>query len=327
MSAIEMCGLNNEYDWERMRIYPVAESRGGRTGRRVGRGGGRGRGPRGGNDECIDELNGQGNDQGLGANMGVEGVIGNVKGVNIEKMKSVQDMSGCSIDQKVKYTAGSFVEEFCPSHEMQKLKTELWNHAMVEAGHDAYTDRFHELARMVAATEPKTIHKAVQISGALTNEAVSNGSVKKVKKRGNVGELSKDKNGRDDNKRTRTGNAIASIANPVGRENMGAWPKWITYNSYHAPEGPCRTCFNCNRSGHLEKDCRGVPRNVNPVNARNLSVRGHGNQRNQDKGRAFMLGAEEALQDPNIVMGIEPRELGFRYKIKIASGQLVDIDK
>ncbi|GKB49558.1 hypothetical protein Tco_0900311 [Tanacetum coccineum] len=27
----------------------------------------------------------------------------------IEKMESVQDMSGCSIDQKVKYTAGSFV--------------------------------------------------------------------------------------------------------------------------------------------------------------------------------------------------------------------------
>nr|GEV79945.1 hypothetical protein [Tanacetum cinerariifolium] len=35
-------------------------------------------------------------------------------------------MSSCSIDQKVKYTAGSFVEEFCPSHEMQKLETELW---------------------------------------------------------------------------------------------------------------------------------------------------------------------------------------------------------
>ncbi|GJV58005.1 hypothetical protein Tco_1459010 [Tanacetum coccineum] len=29
----------------------------------------------------------------------------------IEKMESVHDMSGCSIDQKVKYTAGSFVGE------------------------------------------------------------------------------------------------------------------------------------------------------------------------------------------------------------------------
>ncbi|GJS29579.1 putative reverse transcriptase domain-containing protein, partial [Tanacetum coccineum] len=284
----------------------------------------------------------------------------------IEKIKSVQDMSGCSIDQKVKYTAGSFVEEFCPSHEMQKLETELWNHTMVGDGHAAYTDRFHELARlvphfvtperrnieryvyglaprirgMVAAIEPKTMQKAVQISGALTDEAVRNGSIKKVEKRGNVGEPSKDKNGRDDNKRTRTGNAFATTANPVGRENTGTWPKCTTCNSYYAPGGPCRICFNCNRPGHLAKDCRCMPRNVNPINARNPTVKacyecgsidhvwsacprlnraqgpkgncpnqvaannggqGRGNQGNQARGRAFMLGAEEARQDPNIV--------------------------
>ncbi|GKA09524.1 reverse transcriptase domain-containing protein, partial [Tanacetum coccineum] len=124
-------------------------------------------------------------------------------------------------------------EEFCPSNEMQKLETELWNHAMVGAGHAAYTDRFHELARlvphlvtpegkkieryvyglapqirgMVAATEPKTIQKAVQLAGTLTDEALRNGSIKKnPEKRGNVGEPSKDRNGREDNKRTRMGN-------------------------------------------------------------------------------------------------------------------------
>nr|GEX62812.1 reverse transcriptase domain-containing protein [Tanacetum cinerariifolium] len=159
----------------------------------------------------------------------------------IKKMEKVQDMSGCSIDQKVKYTAGSFVE-FCPIHEMQKLETELWNHATVGAGHTAYTDTFHELARLVPHL---------------------------VKKRGNVGKPSKDKNGRDDNNRTRTGNVFATTMNLVGRENVGAWPKCATCNSYHAPIGPCRICFNCNRPGHLAKDCRGVPRNVNSVNARN----------------------------------------------------------
>ncbi|GKE75232.1 putative reverse transcriptase domain-containing protein, partial [Tanacetum coccineum] len=117
-----------------------------------------------------------------------------------------------------------------------------------------------------------------------------------------------------------------------------AWPKCTTCNFYHAPRGPCRTCFNCNRPGHLAKDCKGVPSNVNPVNARNPTVRAcyeygstdhvsHGNQGNQARGRAFMLGAKEARQDPNIMTGIEPNELGFRYKIEIASGQLVEIDK
>ncbi|GJY45157.1 putative reverse transcriptase domain-containing protein [Tanacetum coccineum] len=80
---------------------------------------------------------------------------------------------------------------------------------------------------------------------------------------------------RDDNKRNRTGNAFATTANPVGRDNTGTWPKCTTCNSYHAPGGPCRTCFNCNRPVHLEKDCRGVPRNVNPVNAKNLTLTNH----------------------------------------------------
>ncbi|GJW85042.1 putative reverse transcriptase domain-containing protein [Tanacetum coccineum] len=83
--------------------------------------------------------------------------------------------------------------------------------------------------------------------------------------------LRKDKNGRYDNKRTRTGNAFATTTNPVGRENTGAWPKCTTCNSYHAPGGPCRICFNYNRPGHLVRDCRVVPRNVNPVNVRNLT--------------------------------------------------------
>nr|GEX54461.1 putative reverse transcriptase domain-containing protein [Tanacetum cinerariifolium] len=139
--------------------------------------GGRGGRPREGNDERVNDLNGQENDQGLGDNGGIERVNGNVDRVNegcsykeflacnpkeydgkggvvvltrwIEKMENVQEISSCSVEQKVKYTVGLFVEEFCPSHEMKKLETKLWNQAMVGDGHAAYTDRFHELARLL----------------------------------------------------------------------------------------------------------------------------------------------------------------------------------
>ncbi|GJS01411.1 hypothetical protein Tco_0317919 [Tanacetum coccineum] len=125
---------------------------------------------------------------------------------------------------------------------------------------------------MVAATEPATIQKAVQLAGALTDEALRNGFIKKnLEKRGNVGEPSNDRNVRDDNKRTRTGNSFATTANPVGRENTSNVPNCATCNSYHAPGVPCRTCFNCKHPGYFAKDCKVMPRNVNPVNVRNPS--------------------------------------------------------
>ncbi|GJX79713.1 putative reverse transcriptase domain-containing protein, partial [Tanacetum coccineum] len=88
------------------------------------------------------------------------------------------------------------------------------------------------------------------------SEAHISGGQFNPKKRGNGGGPSKDRNGRGDNKRTRTGNAFAKTANPVRREYT-----------------------------------------------------------------------EEARQDPNIMTGIEPNDLGFSYEIKIASRQLVEIDK
>ncbi|GKC13178.1 reverse transcriptase domain-containing protein, partial [Tanacetum coccineum] len=301
----------------------VTESRGGGTGGRVGRSGGRGRGPKEGFNVVNSQIYTRGQEAAVG--------------MSWEDFKTLTR------------------EEFCPSNEMQKLETELWNHAMVGAGHAAYTDRFHELARLVPhLVTPKG---------------------KRIE--------SKDRNVRDDNKRTRTGNAFASTTNLVGRENTGTVPKCITCSTYHLPGAPCHTCFNYNRPDHFAKNCRVVPRNVNPINARNPVARacykcgstdhiksacsrlnqaqrpgGRGNQGNQARGRAFMLGAEEARQDPNIVtgtitlndhyattmfdsgvdysfvsttliplLGIEPSDLGFSYKIKIASGQLVEIDK
>ncbi|GJV18827.1 putative reverse transcriptase domain-containing protein [Tanacetum coccineum] len=264
------------------------------------------------------------------------------------------------------------IEEFCPSHEMQKLETELWNHAMVRTGHVAYTDRFHELDRLVPhllTPESRKIER--YISGALTDEAVRNVSIKKVEKRGNVGEPSKDKNGRDDNKRSRTGNSFATTVNPIGRENTGQLardcrvvPRNVNLVNVRNPTPAHGACHECGSTDHFMPACPRLNRAQGPggnhpnlVTANNRG-QGRGNQGNQSRGRAFMLGAKEARQDPNIVtgtftlnnhfattlfdsgvdysfvsttfiplLGIEPNELGFIYEIEIASRQLVEIDK
>ncbi|GKB52517.1 putative reverse transcriptase domain-containing protein [Tanacetum coccineum] len=123
---------------------------------------------------------------------------------------------------------------------------------------------------MVATTEPMTIQKAVQKGGTLIYEAIRNGSLKRnPERRGNGGEPSRDRNVKDDNKRTRTGNAFATTANSVRIKCTGATPKCANCNLHHSPETPCRSCFNCNRLGYLAKDCKVAPRMVNPVNARN----------------------------------------------------------
>nr|GEX60633.1 hypothetical protein [Tanacetum cinerariifolium] len=187
------------------------------------------------------------------------------------------------------------IEEFCSSNEIQKLKTEMWNHAMIEAGHAAYIDRFHELSSLVphlVTPKGKRIKR--------------NGSIKKnPEKRGNEGEPNKDRNLRDDNKRTRTGNTFATQ------------PCW---ERKHDIDHIKSACHRLNR-------VQGPRGNLPNHALDNNGGQGRRNQGNQTRGRAFMLGAKEACQDPNIMTVIGPSDLGFRYEIKIASGQLVEIDK
>ncbi|GKC19632.1 putative reverse transcriptase domain-containing protein [Tanacetum coccineum] len=165
---------------------------------------------------------------------------------------------------------------------------------MVGAGHAAYIDRLHELARlvphlvtpenkrieryiyslapqirgMVAATEATTIQRAVQKAGTLTDEAVRNRSLKKPLRREGIVE------------------SLVEI-------------------------------------GMREMRTRGLGLGMLLLQPLTWSWKNG----NQARGRAFMLGAKEARLDLNIVTGIEPSDLGFSYEIEIASGQLVKIDK
>ncbi|GJS16583.1 putative ribonuclease H-like domain-containing protein [Tanacetum coccineum] len=156
----------------------------------------------------------------------------------IKKMENMIDNSGCAENQKaaMAMTWNDFkallVEEFCPCNEMEKLENKFWNHKMVGANHAAYTDRFHELAKLVPhlvtpessrikryitglapeirgmlrATQPATIQNAILRAGILTDEAVSCGTLTKGNdKRKVVEEPSKSGGSWKDNKKAKVG--------------------------------------------------------------------------------------------------------------------------
>ncbi|GJW88069.1 reverse transcriptase domain-containing protein [Tanacetum coccineum] len=132
----------------------------------------------------------------------------------IEKMKSVLENSGCAENQKARgreavigMSWANFkallVKEFCPSKKMEKLESEFLEHTMIGANHAGYTDRFHELAKLVPhlvtleskrigryinglppqickmlrVTQPTMIHSVILKVGILTNEAVRCGTL------------------------------------------------------------------------------------------------------------------------------------------------------
>ncbi|GKB87963.1 putative reverse transcriptase domain-containing protein [Tanacetum coccineum] len=274
----------------------------------------------------------------------------------IEKMENVIDNSRCAENQKVKYAASSFmnkaltwwntqvqargreaaigmswtdfkallVEEFCPSNEMEKLESEFWNHKM----------------GMLRATQPTTIQSAILRAGILTDEAVSCGTLTKGnEKRKGVEESSKHGSGRNDDKRAKVSKGFVA-ATTHRNEYVGSLPKCAKCLAHHPKDRPCLVCFNCQKPGHIARNCHSPIKQVAPINAvrggyepgtcyecgsrehyRNtcpklnlapgqvgnrLTIEGNRNSRNngnQVKGRAFNVNAVGALQDPNVVTG------------------------
>ncbi|GJS23709.1 putative reverse transcriptase domain-containing protein [Tanacetum coccineum] len=201
------------------------------------------------------------------------------------------------------------MEEFCPSNEMEKLESKFWNHKMVGANYTGYTDRFHELAklvphlvtpessrikryiaglaleirRMLRATQPTTIQSAILRAGILTNEAVSSDTLRKGnEKRKRVEESSKQGGGRNNNKRAK----VALINAVRGGYEPG-------------------TCYECGSRKHYQNSCPKLNLALGQV-GNHLTIKGNRNTRNngnQVRRRDFNVNAVGALQDPNVVTG------------------------
>ncbi|GJR05251.1 putative reverse transcriptase domain-containing protein [Tanacetum coccineum] len=169
---------------------------------------------------------------------------------------------------------------------------------------------------MLLATQPTPIQAAILTARILTDKAVRNGTLAKAgEKRKERDEASKSKSVGKDEKKVKGGRGFVAAV-PPRREN-GNFPKCARCKGFHAEKGPCIVCYNCQRSGHMARDCRTPVRHAELIRAvrprdgqksyyecrtleGNRNTRGN---KNRARGRAFNVNAVDALQDPNVVTG------------------------
>ncbi|KAI3808709.1 hypothetical protein L1987_24667 [Smallanthus sonchifolius] len=231
------------------------------------------------------------------------------------------------------------IEEYCPRNEIKNIEVEFWNLEMEGAEILVYTTRFQELSHlvphlvtpeskrieryiwglvpqirgMVTSAKPSTMQSAIQLASELTDEMVRNGI---LVKKGTIGKKPKEKamkksTGGPSKKRKFVKNYVA--VTPQKRANTGNPRLCAKCNSQHF--GACEqfVCAKCKRVGHTANYCRFDP--YAPRGCFECGATDHfrnkcpklgrigGNAANQAKGRAFVIGAADARQDPNVTTG------------------------
>nr|GEV25793.1 putative reverse transcriptase domain-containing protein [Tanacetum cinerariifolium] len=198
-----------------------------------------------------------------------------------------------------------------------------------------------EIQGMLRATQPTTIQSAILRDGILTDKAVSCGTLTKGnEKRKGVEKSSKQGGGRNENKKAKVSKGFVA-STTYRNDNDRSLPKCAKCLAYHPKDRPCLVCFNCQKPGHIARNCRSPIKLVAPINAvrggykpgtcyecgscedfqntcpnlnlapsqvgNRLTIKGNQNSRNngnQVKGRAFNVNTVGALRDPNVVTGI-----------------------
>ncbi|KAI3523729.1 hypothetical protein L1887_02080 [Cichorium endivia] len=188
-----------------------------------------------------------------------------------------------------------------------------------------------EIRGMVTSANPSTIESAVTLATRLTNDLIRSGLMTKKEsgnKRKFEGQPGK-KEGCNSNRKQKSAKNFA-VRTQEQKQYKGPLPRCSKCNYHHI--GDCPVCRNCNRVGHYSKYCKADKMGVGvkvenkacfecgspdhfkktcPRLARgpNNNFRNQAgpvkreNQNNQAHGRAFVIGADEARQDPNVVTG------------------------
>jgi hypothetical protein len=137
-----------------------------------------------------------------------------------------------------------------------------------------------QIRNTMTGIPPYSIEEAIRRASAMTDDLVRAGTLtKSVEKKRDVGDTSKRRDFRAD-KRVRVGKVFATVETGQ-KAYIGQFPLCAACNYHHPPTSPCRACYNCQKFGHLAKNCKSArvptaPLNVVPLNVRNPVVNHRG---------------------------------------------------
>ncbi|GJU11429.1 putative reverse transcriptase domain-containing protein [Tanacetum coccineum] len=247
---------------------------------------------------------------------GNEGVVGLTRW--IEKMESVFNISGCAIENQVKFTTCTLLgtaltwwnDKYCPHGEIKKLEIELWNLKVKGNDVPTYTERFQELTLIctkfvanesekidkyinglhdniygsVKSSRPKTLDETIELANDFMDQKLRTYVERQVDNKRKADDSSRNNHSHQQQPFKRQN--VAKVYNMgTGEKNSygGSLLKCTKCHFHH--NGQCtQKCHKCNKVGHFARDCRGSGNT-------NVTITQKGNGANPKGNGCFECGA------------------------------------
>nr|GEX07152.1 hypothetical protein [Tanacetum cinerariifolium] len=234
---------------------------------------------------------------------GTEGIVGLSQW--LEKMESVFHISGCAIDNQVKFATCTLLG----------AALTWWNGHVKGNDVAAYTQCFQELALMctkfladetekvdkyinglydnihgnVMSRRPKTLDETIKLANDLMDQKLCTYVERQNDNKRKTGDSSRNNQQQQPHKKQNV--ARAYTAGPSEKKNNN---NNNNNNNKNKKDG---ACYECGNTGHIKRNC---PK---------LKNRTNGNGNGIAQGRAYALGGREASPDSNIIAELADRKI------------------